>query len=239
MNAREQARFDMIKRVGTFGTNNGTDFPVPVPPATSLAVVLFNKLNTADTGLIARIAKNAASQQTGTGTARGGATSKEVLQDALFLELKGINRSAAAIAEAQNNPGIMDSFRMPYSVGDAVLVAKAKAIADAAVGLAADFEALGHEPTFVDDLRGHIAAFEGADTTKETGLQTQAGATENFSSLLREAMTAVKQLDAIVHNRYKTDAAKMGEWHTASHVERQKKKKDEENPANPPPPPTP
>jgi hypothetical protein len=30
-----------------------------------------------------------------------------------------------------------------------------------------------------------------------------------------------------VHNFYKSDAAKMGEWHTASHVERQKKKKTE------------
>jgi hypothetical protein len=233
MNAREQARFDMIKRVGTFGTNNAGDFPAPVPPAISLALGLFDKLNAADTGLIARIAKNAESQQTGTGTARGGATSKEVLQDALFLELKGINRTAAAIAEAQNNPGIMDSFRMPYSVGDAVLVAKARAIADAAEGRAADFEALGHEPTFVDDLRSHIDAFEGADTTKETGLQTQAGATEGFTPLLKEAMTTVRQLDAIIHNRYKTDAEKMGEWHTASHVERQKKTK---KPATPPPP---
>ncbi len=30
MNAREQARFDMVKRVVAFGTNNASDFTTPV-----------------------------------------------------------------------------------------------------------------------------------------------------------------------------------------------------------------
>lgn len=60
-----------------------------------------------------------------------------------------------------------------------------------------------------------------ADTAKETGLQTQAGATEGFAPLLAEAMTKVHQLDAFTHNFYKTNAVELGEWHTASHVERQ------------------
>jgi hypothetical protein len=47
-----------------------------------------------------------------------------------------------------------------------------------------------------------------------------------------EAMTKVKQPDAFMHNFYKSNAAKMGEWHTASHVERQAKAK---KPATPPP----
>ena len=51
MNAREQARFDAVQRVGTFGTNNATDFPIPIAPATSFVLDLFAKLNTPDTGL--------------------------------------------------------------------------------------------------------------------------------------------------------------------------------------------
>ena len=93
---------------------------------------------------------------------------------------------------AQSKPDIMDHFRMPYGVGDAVLVAKAQAIADAAAGLTSDFVTLGHDATFVDDLRAHITAFEQADDTKETGKQTQAGATEAFGPLLEEAMTVVR-----------------------------------------------
>ena len=239
MNAREEARFDMVKRVGTFGTKNASDFTTPVPPAAAVtpgqtqAKTLFDSLSTPTTGLIDRIAKNAQTQQIGSGTAHGGTTSKEVLRDALLLELRGFNRTAAAIADAQNKPEIMDQFRMPYGVSDPVLVAKAKAIADAATPLATDFIAHGHETTFVADLQAHISSFEQAETTQSTGILTQSGATEGFSPLLREAMTAVKQLNAFMHNFYKTNAAKMGEWKTASHVERQPKAK---KPAAPPPP---
>jgi hypothetical protein len=241
MNAREQARFDMIKRVATFGTNNASEFANPIPPTTAVtpgqtqAKELFDSLNAAETGLIARIAKNAETQASGTGAARGGTTSKAVLRDALLLELKGINRTAAAIAAAQEKPEMMDQFRMPYGVSDTVLVAKANAIAAAAEGFKDDFVTHGHEPGFITDLQSQVSAFSSADTAKDTGRQTHTGATESFGPLLDEAMTAVKQLDAFIHNFYKSNAAKMGEWHTASHVERQKKKK-EETPANPAPP---
>jgi hypothetical protein len=237
MNAREQARFDMIKRVGTFGTNNAADFTTPSAPAKDVtagqtqANQLFDDLNRPETGLIARIAKNAETQQSGTGTSRGGTTSKIVLRDALFLELKGLNRTAAAIAAAQSKPEIMEKFRMPYGVGDAILVAKAKAIADAAESLASDFIAYGHATTFVADLRAHLDTFNAADATQNTGDQTQAGATGGFGPLLHEAMTKVKQLDAFMHNFHRTNAEKMGEWKTASHVEREANKK--EAPASP------
>ncbi len=227
MNAREQARFDMIKRVGTFGTNNTADFTTPVEPAKAvtagqtLAQQLFDDLNTVNTGLIARIGKTAETQQTGTGEFRGGTTSKTVLRDALLLELKGINRTAGAIAESQHKPEIMEKLRMPYGVSDTTLAAKASAISDAVEPLASDFITLGHETTFVTDLRAHITAFQQAETTQSTGQQTQAGATAGFNPLLGEAITKTKQLDAFMHNFYRSNAEKLGEWKTASHVERQ------------------
>jgi hypothetical protein len=55
-------------------------------------------------------------------------------------------------------------------------------------------------------------------------------------------MTKVKQLDAFMHNFYRSNAEKMGEWHRASHVERQKKSKKDEGgtpPAGPAPSPAP
>jgi hypothetical protein len=231
MNAREQARFDMIKRVGDFGTNNATDFTTPVPPASSVtagqtqAKELFDALTTLNTGLMARISKNAESQQTGIGTFHDGTTSKAVLRDALLLELKAINRTAAAIAESKHKPEIMDNFRMPHGVSDTTLVAKANAIADAAAPMQSDFIAYGYEKTFADDLRAHITNFEQAGTTQNTGQQSQAGATAGFEPLIEDAMTKVRQLDAFMHNFYKSNAERLGEWKTASHVERQSKAK--------------
>lgn len=122
---------------------------------------------------------------------------------------------------------------MPYGVGDTVLLAKARVIADAAEPMATDFVAHGHESTFADDLRAHVNAFGEADVAKDTGMQAQAGATGGFEPLLDQAMTKVHQPDAFMQNFYKTNAAKMGEWHTASHVERQKKKKDDAPPTTP------
>jgi hypothetical protein len=223
------------------GTNHNLDLTTAAEPAVPTsagqkkAKSVFDSLNTPETGLIARIQANAGTQASGTGTSQSGTTSKTVLRDALFLELRGLNRSAIAIAAAQDKPEIMDQFRMPYSVGDSVLVAKASAIAKAAEPFTSDFIDLGHEPTFVDDLRNHIKALETAETMQDTGEQTHVGATAEFGPLLEEAMKAVKQLDAFVHNFYKSDAEALGEWKTASHVERQKKVKKEETPAAPKP----
>jgi hypothetical protein len=71
MNNREQARFDALKRAGTFGTTNAADFTTPVPPAATpspgqtQAKTLFDSFTTPTTGLIDRIGKNAGSQRRG------------------------------------------------------------------------------------------------------------------------------------------------------------------------------
>jgi hypothetical protein len=103
--------------------------------------------------------------------------------------------------------------------------------------MTAEFVGYGHEATLAADLRAHIEAFNNAEATQDTGTQTQAGATEGFNPLLQESMTKAKQLDAIMHNLYRNNAQKLGEWKTASHVERQANKK--ENPAKPNPTPNP
>ena len=110
---------------------------------------------------------------------------------------------------------------MPHGVSDTTLVAKANAIADAGEPMQSDFIAHGHEKTFADDLRTHITTFEQAGTTQNTGQQSQAGATAGFEPLIVEAMMKVRQLDAFMYNFYKSNAEKLGEWKTASHIERQ------------------
>lgn len=230
MNAREQTRFDAVKRAGDFGTNNAIDYTTARPPAAVVtpgqtqAKQLFDDLNTPKTGLIARIGDNAEVQQSSSGGFHSGTTSKGTLRDALFTELKGFNRTAAAIAKSKKNPAIMEKFRMPYGVSDILLPAKAAAMGQAAGALQADFIAHGHDATFVADLSAHIADFEAAGDDQSGGEQGQAGATAGFGPLLESAMTKLTQLDAFMHNFYKADMAKLGEWHTASHVERAAKK---------------
>lgn len=107
---------------------------------------------------------------------------------------------------------IMAHFRMPYGVSDTTLVAKANAIAEAAQPIKVILSRMGHEKTFADDLRAHITTFEQANTTQNSGQQSHAGATAGFEPLIADAMAKVKQLDAFVHNFYKSNAEKLGEW---------------------------
>lgn len=60
------------------------------------------------------------------------------------------------LPEKDGTPDLMDNFRMPYSVSDVTLAARARSMGQAAVPFAAKFEKLGHEPTFVADLEAHV-----------------------------------------------------------------------------------
>jgi hypothetical protein len=86
----------MFVRVQTFGTDNSADFAPASTAATNLATVttVVNGLNTAKAG-----------------QKPGRDTSKEVLLDAIRLDLQNITRTAAAID--QTTPGFADSFRPP------------------------------------------------------------------------------------------------------------------------------
>ena len=118
MNRREEAQLDRLKRIGTFGVTNAADFTTPVPPAATpsaaqtQAKTLFDSINTPATGLIDKITTNAGSQASGTGDKMVGSASKSVLRDGLIEELKGLNRTAGAIAEANGTPEIMDHFQI-------------------------------------------------------------------------------------------------------------------------------
>ncbi len=230
MNSREQAQFDMIKRVVLFGTNNIGEITSPVAPKKTLsagqtqAKQIFDDLSTDETGLLAQIGKTAQSQQSGTGAARGGTSAKAMLRDELLSGLRGLNRTAAAIAEANGTPDVRKKFLMPYGVSDITLAAQANAMADAAEEMSDEFINYHHAESFADDLRALVTAFGEADDTQGSAQQTQVGATATFGPLLRQAMTKVKQLDAFTQNFYKANPTKLGEWETASHVQRAPKR---------------
>jgi hypothetical protein len=217
MNAREQARFDMLKRVADFGENNANDFK-PVPPATqpTKAQRLFGEVDDA----IAGLADSAAGQQSGAGDFHAGTTSKSVQRDGLLAELRSINRSAGAIADAQSKPEIMESFRMPRGNNDTTLVAKTRAFADAAEPLKDAFIELEHPANFIEALRQRVSDFANADSAQNTGLQDRSGATASIGPKLDAGLKAVKQLDALMHNKYAGTPEKLAAWFTASNVTR-------------------
>ena len=137
-----------------------------------------------------------------------------------MLDLLELNRAAGAIAEADGNPSLMDFFRMPHGVADTVLVAKARAVKTKAASMASRFTDLGFATDFATQLETRIAAFETAGAGQEAALDVQAGHTGSIGTLLKPGLVAVKQLDVICRQKFKSNAQKLGEWVAASHVER-------------------
>ena len=218
MNNRETRRYDVFVRVQTFGTDNAADFAAGSTAATNFATVttVVTGLNTAKAG-----------------QKPGRDTSKEVLLDAIRLDIQNITRTAAAID--QTTPGFADSFRPPAQFNpNALLTTADKFIQQltAQPALVAQFVAHEMPANFVAALQADRAAY-GTDTTqRETKREAGVGNTATIGTLIAQGMKAVTTLDAIMHNKYASQPAKMAAWLTAAHIER-----DAQRGTTPTPPP--
>lgn len=220
MNDRETARYNMFGRVKTFGTDNAADFPAGSKGATHFAAIaqVITDLDAAKAG------------QQG-----GGVTAKEVLLDALRLDVQNIGRTARAIA--QDEPGFSDNFPAPASPGQAALLTTADAylVQLAKAGVAAKFIANELPATFVQDLTDDRAAIDSAKEDVESDDISGVQSTAAVGRLIKAGMKEVNYLDAIVHNKYSRDGDKLRAWKSASHIERAPQREKPTPPAAPPP----
>ena len=217
MNDRETRRYDMFGRVKTFGTDNAPDFA-----AGGEALKRFANVGKVITDLDA--AK--AAQQS------GGVTAKEVLLDALRLDLQNISRTARAIA--QDTAGFADTFRPPDSPSQTALLTTADAflaqfqfaIDDTAAqkaaktALIAKFVAHELPADFVTDLSDDRKAIDAAEDAVESDDSEGVESTAAVGRLIKAGMKEVNYLDAIIRNKYARNADKLRAWDSASHIER-------------------
>ena len=108
MNDRDRNRFEMLKRVSKFRTDNTAIFPLAPTTAPDIkAVGLFNTVD----GAKASVQSAIEGREGASAGFHSGTTSESTLRDGLMLELIEYNRAAAAIAEADATPGLMEFFR--------------------------------------------------------------------------------------------------------------------------------
>ncbi len=239
MDARDTARVNAIKRMGTFGTNNADDW-TPQRPGTATkaqanAKALVAQLNDEETGVIARLARFTTGQQSGAAGFHGGVTSKSTQRDGIMLELKSWNEAAAAIARKLGKPEIMDGFRMPHGVGDEKLAARARSFAEKAGPLEEEFLKLGKDDDFIADLAERVKEFEKAKEDKGEGLENQMGAGGGLDATIEEGLTVMAQLVVLLKNLYKDQPDRLAALLTACHIQRapKRKKKEEEEKGKP------
>jgi hypothetical protein len=227
MNNLEIRQYDMLVRVRDFGASQTAAFP-----AASFGGQLFSTVNSA----IAGLTSHAATQISG--AARQSTASKAVARAHLLDDIEAISRTAKAMA--LDTPGLGDKFRLPRSTSDTALLTLAQAYLTDAQSLKVEFLKYAMAEDFLEDLQADISAFEAAATIKNTTKVSRVSATASIDETLAKGLKAVRQLQAVVKNKFRDDPSKLAAWASASHVERSSGNAKNELPPNPPnPAPTP
>jgi hypothetical protein len=185
--------------------------------------------------VIATIAEKAQEQSSGLNLKEEGTEMRSIAREILRRQMEAMSRTAAALALAGNTPGLENRFRMPRDDNDQALINAARAFAQDAIPLAAQFINFGLPQNFLADLNAAITKFEQAVERQNTGRDTHVSATTAIDEALERGIKIVRQLDAIVRNKYADDPAQLAAWESASHIERSPRRaKPTEQPPTPP-----
>lgn len=226
MKDTERRGYEMLVRVDEFFTSRTVDFP-----SDSMAGTLLTSLREQ----VTVIEDKASQQSVGFNTRREGTTSRAIARENLRDQMEAISRTAASLALADTTPGIEDRFRMPRGSNDQSLINAARAFATEAEPIKRFFIGYGLPPNFIDTLMTSIAAFEEAIARQNSGRDTHVSATTAIDGALERGINLVRQLDAIVRNKYRDQPPQLAAWESASHIERSPRRAEEEEPEQPNP----
>jgi len=221
MNDRETRRYQTLGRVQTFGKDNAADFAL-----TGEATKRFTNVGQ----IIKDLDAAKAGQQP------GAATAKEVLIDALRLDLQNLARTARAIE--QDEPGFAAKYRLPDSPSQTALLTAADSVIIELkkAGVAARFIAHELPADFVQHLTDDRQAIDDAQDAEESDDSEGVESTAAVGRLIRDGMKEVNYLDAIMHNKYARNPEKLRAWQSASHIERAPQREKKSAPAKTPTP---
>jgi hypothetical protein len=213
----------MFERVRGFGEAHAGDFP-----ASSLGGQKFAALN----AVISELEAHGAAQSSGKGAAQASTGAKRNARERVRELMAAISETAKSMEDAV--PGVSGRFRLPRNNGDQALINSARAFVEAATPLKSEFVQREMPATFLNDLTAAITEFEGAVNEQNMNLERRVSATAGISASLERGAKLVRELDPIISNKYRADAATLAAWTSASHIERSPKKNATAKPPSPP-----
>ena len=214
MNDSQTKSFEMFRRVEGFGSEHAADFA-----ASSLGGEKFAALS----GVIDELEEHGTAQSAGGSAARTSTGAKRAARAELKRQMIAISETARAMESTR--PGIAATFRVPNTNGDQALLNAARAFVEAATPLKQEF--IRHElpATFLEDLNAAIDAFESALSSQNQNKERRVTATAAIEAVVERGRQLVRELDAIVSNKYRRDPATLAAWESASRVEKLPRKK--------------
>lgn len=213
MNDRARARYERAQRVDTFSKGIEGDFA----PGSIAANLLAEHAT-----LVPEVDKAKATQR------RTRDTGKEILVDALRLDLLGIAATARVIA--RHEPGFADNYRMPDGPGEGVLLTAGDAMLRNLnqAGVAQKFIDREMPADFVQDLAADLRAIRSYKDTSEGGREDSVEATAAVNRLCKRSGEIVQEVGPMMRNKYsRTAPDKLRRWLSASHLERQPRSKND------------
>ncbi len=213
MTRYEKRRTEMLQRVRAFGITHITDFP-----AESLAGRTFAEVGR----IVAELSNFETGQISGQGLNRSTGTTKAVARAAVSEDLKAISRVAQSLELDQ--PGIADKFQYPRSGSARALLAAARSFAVEAAAIREHFVTHELPADFLEDLSADIAVLAKVIEDQTAASVESVALNRTVESVVKQGMLAVKRLDALVRNRFRTDKSTLAAWASASRVDRPPRK---------------
>jgi len=216
MNDSQTKAFEMFRRVQGFGAERAADFP-----ASSLGGEKFAALG----GVIDELEAHGAAQSAGGSAAKTSTGAKRAAREELRRQMAAISGTARAMESSI--PGISQSFRIPNTNGDQALLNAGRAFVEAATPLESEFVSREMAAGFLTELSAAIDGFESASNRQNVNREKRVTATAAIDEVIERGMALVRELDAIVRNKFRNDAATLAAWESARHVERSARRKGE------------
>jgi hypothetical protein len=209
MNDLEKRVLDMLRNVRNFGSTHEALFAVG-----TLGRELFDNIG----NIVEELERLAAEQSTKRAEARQYMANKAAVRAALLEGVTIINRTARVMDI--DTPGTEDQFRMPHNLTDQLLLDTARAFLVNSVPHRATF--LRHEvPASVfQEMEDNITAFQEALALLYQAGEASVEAGASFDAKMEHALDHVRQLHAIVRNKFHDNPAVLAAWEHARHVER-------------------
>ena len=195
-------------RVRDFGEEHAADFA-----PTSLATQLFTTIR----AVVDKLEAHGASQASRDRNTRQGTAGRAEAREKLRERLAAMNLTARAMQPTV--PGIEDQFRMP-AFRDTDLLNGARAFLAVATPIADEFIAREMPADFLDGLRADIQAMEDAISEQQSTLGQRVAARTLIDASIEKGEATVRELNAIVRNKYANQPGILAQWDSVRHTER-------------------
>ncbi|MCC7008281.1 MAG: hypothetical protein IT184_05650 [Acidobacteria bacterium] len=205
MNRTERKRYEMMIRVGEFGSSNREQFPESSPAGQAFAAVH---------DAVARIDAHAKAKLL---TREEGRQARASLRKAIEARVKIVARVARIVGRSV--PGADSKFKLPSRKSGVALLTAARAFVDEGATAVERFVPFGMPATMIAELRELIARYDRADRDRRVGQDGFARAREGTKAAFAIATEALRVLGVVVPTTLAADAVLLGAWHEARRVE--------------------